>query len=77
MDDLVSRALDLAEVRGAGYADIRIVRTGAPHGGAQGHANVAVDVSPAVKCNRPCPNHDSVAGTPLPAGEGPGVRARQ
>jgi len=27
MDDLVSRALDLAEVRGAGYADIRIVRT--------------------------------------------------
>ncbi len=28
MDDLVSRALDLAEVRGAGYADIRIVRTG-------------------------------------------------
>ena len=28
MDDLISRALDLAEVRGAGYADIRIVRTG-------------------------------------------------
>ena len=28
MDDLVSRALDLAEVRGAGYSDIRIVRTG-------------------------------------------------
>ena len=27
MDDLVSRALDLAEVQGAGYADIRIVRT--------------------------------------------------
>jgi len=27
MDDLLSRALDLAEVRGAGYADIRIVRT--------------------------------------------------
>lgn len=28
MDDLISRALDLAKVRGAGYADIRIVRTG-------------------------------------------------
>ena len=27
MDDLVSRALNLAEVQGAGYADIRIVRT--------------------------------------------------
>ncbi len=27
MDDLVSRALDLAEVQGASYADIRIVRT--------------------------------------------------
>ena len=27
MDDLVSRALDLAEVQGAGYADIRIVHT--------------------------------------------------
>jgi len=27
MDDLVSRALDLAELQGAGYADIRIVRT--------------------------------------------------
>ena len=27
MDDLVSRALDLAEVQGAGHADIRIVRT--------------------------------------------------
>lgn len=27
MDDLVSRALDLAKVQGAGYADIRIVRT--------------------------------------------------
>ncbi|MEE3141987.1 MAG: TldD/PmbA family protein [Chloroflexota bacterium] len=27
MNDLVSRALDLAEVQGAGYADIRIVRT--------------------------------------------------
>ena len=27
MDDLVSRSLDLAEVQGAGYADIRIVRT--------------------------------------------------
>ena len=28
MDDLISRALDLAKVRGTGYADIRIVRTG-------------------------------------------------
>ena len=28
MDELVSRAMNLAEVRGAGYADIRIVRTG-------------------------------------------------
>ena len=28
MDDLVARALNLAEVRGAGYADIRVVRTG-------------------------------------------------
>ena len=27
MDDLVSRALDLSEVQGASYADIRIVRT--------------------------------------------------
>ena len=27
MDDLVSRALDLSKVQGAGYADIRIVRT--------------------------------------------------
>ena len=27
MDELLSRALDLARMRGAGYADIRLVRT--------------------------------------------------